>query len=395
MSSDFIYLQVVLSEIQSNWKKILTGSLLLGVLVYGGSKIFTPLYKAESSFLTFAPRADFSLGGESGSSLQSVVGALMGGGASGGGTDAFMGVLFSRSLAERVVQSEGLVDEIIPDATALLKKKRDEAAKVGVDASKLPSDESLIESAAGILLSKNIVVVKDKRFPVIRIQVQHRKPEVAARIANAYLRELQNFINTNALTAATKHRHFVEDLLKQSKIQSLVSGRNLSQFFEKYRVSDVSAKLDVSLEDLGLKYSKAAPGEGGSTSGQPREKAELSPRFPGLVSKAEKQLPDENIIRGVPQKHVYEYLKTEEEILGSMVSLLSTQYQLAKMQESKEGLSFQILDPASVPSSPSFPRPDRYALLAFFLTAISMSVYFGVKGKRLASNAEAPKALSA
>ena len=80
-------------------------------------------------------------------------------------------------------------------------------------------------------------------------------------------------------------------------------------------------------------------------------------------------------VQDVPQQVYLQYLTLRQELLGRMNALLTQQYEMAKIEESKEDLSFQVIDWARVPLRKDRPKRAQIVASAFILSAFISVLY--------------------
>lgn len=334
--------------LKNRTKSILAIVVFVSVLAVVVSLLLPKTYQAESVILPISSSStrDYL------STLkeqQGGLGALLGSLATGiapQNTITFLALLQSRTLTERIIEREALMPVLFPSQWDHRKNnwKSDD-----------PKQIPLLEDARA-LMNGHMAFIQTKKFPTITITGTFQDPKLAARIVNAYVEELQAFLNTNALTVAKRNRIFIEEQLNQNKSELLTAGKNLSEFYQKYRVSNTESKISIPLDKLG-KPQNPAPAAGESTPDQTTRQSSA-----GVTTQ----------IQEIPQRVYYEYLTQQNEVLKSVSHLLSTQYELAKIDEAKEGLAFQVIDEAVPPVRRAFPKRARICMIAFF-----SSLFFG------------------
>jgi uncharacterized protein involved in exopolysaccharide biosynthesis len=86
------------------------------------------------------------------------------------------------------------------------------------------------------------------------------------------------------------------------------------------------------------------------------------------IDDLKRQLEAVRIVRDVPQQVYLQYLTVRQELMTRMNALLSQQYEMAKIEESKEDLSFQVIDWARVPIKKFKPKRAQIVIAAFVLS---------------------------
>ncbi|MBI4208576.1 MAG: hypothetical protein HY538_02570 [Deltaproteobacteria bacterium] len=141
-------------------------------------------YKAEVVLL---PIEDSGMGGLASALAASPFASFVGGASSGGGTQKLTVVLQSRTLREKVVQRLNLL-------VLFNKKQWDPDRKRWLEPDKAPS-----LSGAARALSGMTKVDVDKKYGTLSLDVVYTDPHLAVEIANAYVAELADFLNTHSL----------------------------------------------------------------------------------------------------------------------------------------------------------------------------------------------------
>jgi len=247
--------------------------------------------------------------------------------------------LKSRTLTEQVIHQLNLMP-------ILFKKKWDpqtQSFKAGWLGG-IPTLEDGVKA-----MQKKIVKVSDeKKTGLIKIQVTMKDPVMAAAVANRMLVELQDFIEKNSLTVAKRNRIFIEEQLRENKVQLLEAGKKLNQFYNSNRISSVQPQLDV---DIGKILDTPKPLEEIRAS-----LAQLQQQAQDMDQKIRSE-EKSGVVANVPSQVYLQYLTLQRELLGRVNMLLVQQYEMAKIEEAKEDLSFQVIDKAVVPIKPASPIP--------------------------------------
>ena len=361
------------------YKKMIVGIVVVAsVVAVIVSLCMTKYYKAEALIVPVSSGGGGGLGSLASQfgGLASLVGVNLSG---GGGSDAtkFVTILKSRTLSESVIEHENLMPILFDDVgdknTTMLK---------GEGLEKMPSMEAAVKSLKGL-----VTVTEDKKKRTIVISVISREPKVAARIANAYIRELQRFININALTTSKRNRLFIEGQLAQNKEELLEAGKEINEFYKGNRVSVAEAKVDVPIFNRGLGSdvpgSKTEIRESGKAliemndSGEVSDSVALSnhevqvpsAKIESILSQKadiEQKIDEARTVKDVPQQVYLTYLMMRRELLARVNALLTTQYEMAKIEEAKEDLAFQVIDYAVPPIQRFKPRRGQICMMAFF-----------------------------
>lgn len=295
----------------------------------------------------------------------------------GGGTPQnlqFLALLKTRTLAERVIEN----CDLIP----LLSNGGKQA-------------DISMENLTGDLLS-HLDFTNEMKSGVLTITAEFQNPMTAAYVVNCYAQGLQQFINENTFTVAKRYRIFIGEQLYQNKKQLIESGKELNEFYKGNRISSIDSKIDVPLE-IELDY-KSFKNDNLIVDSEMQSKMEtlkkqkeevddfLEKINVENVSTDDKQY--KNIIRSVPQ-HVYlQYLTLRRNLLTQINTLLTQNYEMAKMEEAKDELAFQVIDPGRVPETRFKPKRRKMVMTGFIVSLLmgclmvfSMEYYSEIKKK--------------
>ncbi|MDB5038470.1 MAG: hypothetical protein JWQ35_1998 [Bacteriovoracaceae bacterium] len=311
------------------------------LFTFGGlifSLVLPKTYKAKAVILPVTSSQD-GLGG----GLKDQLGALAGllGSAMETGRSSSMkilvAVLQSQNVAERVIQRTHLAEVLCPLAS--LK-----------DRHLTPEQTTALQlELAWQTFSGKITIRESKELPTITVEAVFENPETSARVVEAFLEELQFYLNNNAVTIAKRNRIFIEKRLAENNAQLLRAGKELAEFYQRNRISTSSGSIDVHIDE-----------------------ENISDRTDSKSVDSEK---NSNIVKNVPQKVYYEHIASQKEVLRAVNSLLSTQKELARIDEVKEGLAFQVIDPPKPPPLKYGPKRLLICLLSLLLGSLCALIY--------------------
>lgn len=332
-------------------KKMIAGIVMaVSVIAVVTSLLMAKTFKADAVIIPVSSKG----GGGGMSALSSQFGglaSLAGMSLSGGAGDAekLLAILKSRTIVENVINRENLMP-------ILFEKQWDAAANKwkSTDPEKMPDMEMAVRKMKGA-----VVISDDKKAKTIKITGTFKTPDLAARIVNAYLDELQNFINANALTTAKRNRLFIEGQLAENKEDLLEAGKEINAFYHGGRVSSSEAQVDVPITTRNPEQAVSSPGVGSLVPG-----SELDT----LISQKadiEKKIAEVRVVEDVPQQVYLTYLMLRRELLAKVNALLTSQYEMAKIEESKEELSFQVIDRAVPPVMKASPKRSQICIMSF------------------------------
>lgn len=286
----------------------------------------------------------------------------------GGMTDnvKFLAILNSRTLAENIIRRESLMPVFFPKNwdTKTEKWKTD-------DPKKRPTIGMAVAALKGSMLIED-----DKKTKIIRISGIFTDPVLSARVTNAYIDELQDFISKNSFTMAKRNRIFVESQLENNQLELLEASKEINDFYRGNRVSSAESKLDVQIGKNSKSDDMAPPDtinenmdvREGAVVKNPELWASNSEVLSALSSQKadiEKKITGARVVKNVPQQVYLTYLMLRRELLGKVNALLTTQYEMAKIEEAKEDLAFQVIDRAVPPEMKFKPKRSQICIMSF------------------------------
>lgn len=280
---------------------------------------------------------------------------LAGVGGLGGGADLYVGILKSRSVTDAVIKRLDLQKE--------LKTRTPDASRAAL--------QGMVKIQAG----------KDG---IIAIAADNKNPQLAARLANAFVDELGKKSVELNLTKAGTERIFLEKRLDVVKADLKKAEEDLKVFQEKNRAFKVDDQATATIEgaaklraEIVSKEVQLASLRSFQTNENPEVKAVEAAlaklrgqlgsltgggRSGGLMLSAG-AMPS----LGLEYVRLMREVKTQEAIFEQ----LAKQYEVAKLSEAKDSSSIQILDEAVAPQQKSKPKRSLIVILstvtAFFL----------------------------
>ena len=354
-SVSLLELAVPLAE---HWKLLTIGPIAAGLLAYGIAFLLPPTYTATTTFLP--PQQQQSAA----SSLLASLGSLAGlaGGAANVRTsaDQYVGLMQSTTVADRIVDQFKLMD--VYEAKYRVDARRD--------------------------LASNVHVNVGKKDGLITVEVDDKSPQRAADIANQLVDELRRMTDTIAVSDAQQRRKFFEVQLRQTQ-EKLVQAQQALQASgftqgalkaEPRSAAEGYARLkaevtaaEVRLQTLRGSLSDATP----EVQQQQNALTALRSQLTRLEETAD--------TRGAPD-YVSKY--REFKYQETLFDLFAKQYELARVDESREGALIQVVDPATSPEKKSKPKRAVIALVAALLSLLALAGFVTARQSWRAASAD-------
>jgi len=324
----------LLLVVVENLRLLVLGPLAVGLAALGISFMIPPTYTAKTQFLP--PQQQQS----SASALVQAlgVGAI-------GGLSAGLGIKNPADQYIAFLKSQSIQDAMV-DRFDLLKRYD---TKFRVDARKV------------LLENTKISAGKDG---IIALELDDKDPKVAADMANAYVDELRRMMNRLALTEAQLRRSFFEKKLKEAK-------ENLSAAEESLRGTGVSG--GVLKTSPGAAVEVVARLKAGITVQEIKVAsmrgylADTSPEFVQAMkelSVLKAQLTNAEKSDMATGDGLYVSRYREFKYQETLYELFAKQYELARVDESREGAAVQVVDSAQPPEKKSKPKKALIAIIA-------------------------------
>lgn len=339
------FLQVVVD----NLRLLVFGPLACGLVVLSISFAIAPTYTAKTQFLP--PQQQQSAA----ASMLASLGAL--GGLAGAATgirspsDQYIAFLKSVSLQDALIERYNLTERY----------------------------EAKFKTDARLALTGNIRISSGKDG-LISVEADDQDPKFAADLANAHVEELRNLLGRLAVTEAQQRRVFFEKQLQITK--------------------DNLAKADMALKSSGINSSVLKSSPASAVEAVVRLKAGISvqevklgamrnyltdsaPEFKQALSelaslkqqlaKAEKDEP----VKGEASDYAARY--REFKYQETLFDLFAKQFELAKVDESREGAVIQVLDAAQPPERKAKPKKASIAIIATLVSGLALLIFVFVR----------------
>lgn len=346
---DEISLLDLLQVVADNLRLLVLAPLAAGLLALGISFAIAPTFTATTKFMP--PQQQQSAA----ASMLSSLGALGGlaGAASGlkNPADQYVAFLKSRS-----------VQDVLIDRFKLMERYE----------SKLKTDARIsLEGVSKIASGKD---------GLITIDVDDKDPAFAAQLANAYVEELGRLLDRLAVTEAQQRRVFFEKQLTNAKDNLIkaeqalgASGVNSSVLKSTGAAVEAVARLRAQITGQEIKLASM---RGYLTESAPdfkQAQTELSV-LRGQLARAETSEPatDSASSDYIAKFRDFKYYET-------LFELFAKQYEMARIDESREGAVIQVLDAAQPPERKSKPKKALIALMSTLAVGFALLLFIFIR----------------
>jgi uncharacterized protein involved in exopolysaccharide biosynthesis len=339
-------LALVLAE---NLRLLILGPLLVGLTALGISFLIPPTYTARTMLMP--PQQQQSIAS---AALQSL-GALAGlaGGAAGikSPADQYVSLMSSDNVQDRLIDRFDLISVY--------------EAKFRADARKELQENSRISIG--------------RKDGLLTIEVDDLDPKRAADIANAYVEELRRLTSVLALTEAQQRRAFFEKQLAETRDKLAAAQRALQAGgitegairAEPRAAAEAYARLraEVTASEVRLQTMRGYL-------------AETAPEFQqaqNQLAAVRQQLARSETANAAAASGDYIDRFREFKYQEALFELFSRQYEVARVDESREGAVIQVVDIALPPERKSKPKKALIAVVATLAAGLALVLFVFVR----------------
>jgi uncharacterized protein involved in exopolysaccharide biosynthesis len=350
----------------ANARHILGGGLAAGVIALGITFLIEPTFTASTVILPPAQSSSSGLAMLAGQ-LGGALGGLAGAAASiKNPADQYVSMLKSRNVVDRIVDRFKLMERY----------------------------EAEYRSDAWESLQLNTRISAGKKDGLITIEVDDHDPVRAAEMANAYTDELRRMMMEFAVSEASQRRMFFEAQLKQVKDALAIAEKELGasgitdEALKAAPEAAVSALAKLRARIAGTEIAIASL-KGFVTEDHPDLKmarAELA------ALKAQEAQMSNAGASSTTTENGYMSKYREFKYNLALFEIIAQQYELARLDEAREGNAVQVIDIAVPAERKSRPKRGAIAVVVTLLTSLVLSAW--VVGSRLLPGADRPSSPS-
>jgi len=345
-----------LIALAARWKSLLLVPLTAGCVALGVSYLVAPTFTARTSFLP--PQAQGSAAAAALSSLGALAN-LAGGGGIRAPADQYVSMLQSTTVLDRMIDRFDL--QKVYDRDIRADTRRD--------------------------LVDNTHIALSKRDGIIAIEVDDDSPKRAAEMANAYIDELRSLTSRLAITDAQQRRGFFERQLTQTRdrlvaAQVALQGSGFNQGAlkaEPKAAAEAYARLKAEATTVEVRLQALR----GTLADNAPEVVQHQATLAALRSQLARAEQASNGNGDGDYIGKYREFKYQE----TLFEQFARQYELARVDEAREGALIQVIDAAVAPEKKSRPKRARWALLAVAAAGLLWTAWttLGDRWRRMAA----------
>lgn len=334
---------LVIRHVLGRWRLISACTLAAGALAAVVAMLLTPIYTARTSILP--PQGPQSLSAAALTALGPLA-PLAGLGGRSNSTEQYVALLRSETISNRIIEAFDL--KTVYDTPLVVDARR--------------------------LLNDRVNVTVGRKDGLIALEVDDESPVRAADMANRYIQELRRLGNELALTEAQQRRKFFESQLESARRKLAAAQGTLQASGYTARAlraeprataeSYARLKAEADAAEVKLRLLLTTLAEGSHEVQQQRQVlTALRARLAALEAEATTRPGDSEYLAS------YREFKYQE----SLFELFARQFEVARLDEAREGAVIQVLDSAAVPERRARPRRTQIvagAMLASLLLAV-------------------------
>lgn len=326
------------------------------------SLLMTKIYRSEA---TLIPISSSSSGLSAYAGLAAMAGMSLP--SSGDDSTKIQAVLKSRTLKEAVISELDLIN--------ILNEGKE-----------IPEDRDPLQYTLGIFDKGIYNVGEDKKTSLITITIDYKDPELAQKIGYSVISNLQEILNSKALTVAKFNRIFLEEQVadQQKKLDTI------QQQLAKYQKSTKIISPDVQLKGLMDLYSslvskkietqvKLKSMEANFDSSNPQVKF-LRDQLDAVKAQI-KELEEKTNVLALPSidelpESMVEYGQILQQltIVKAVYENIVKAYEQAKIEEAKGNLYVQVIDEPNLPDIKFKPKRKLIVVVAA-VTSLILAVF--------------------
>lgn len=234
---------------------------------------------------------------------------------------------------------------------------------------------------------------------IISIEVDDTNPKFAAELANAYVDELQKLLARLAVTEAQQRRAFFERQLTQAKdkmisAEQTLRGTGVSSSVLKSNPTSAVAAVAALKAQVTAQEVKVGAMRGYLAETAPDLKQALT-ELANLRTQLATQEKDEPAAKTGQGDYVANF--REFKYQETLFELFSRQFEMAKVDESREGAVIQVLDAAQPPERKSKPQKALIAIISALASAFMLVLLVFIRQAvcNLSQNSESAQKLAA
>ena len=241
---------------------------------------------------------------------------------------------------------------------------------------------------------------------LLRITAWDHDPNEAAALANGYVDQFRRLSEHLAISEASQRRAFFEQQLLEAKSNLASAEEALKQTEQSTGVLQIDSQARSLIESAAIVRAQIGEKEvelqglrAYETDNNPavvvaeQQLAALRSQLAGLAGSGQDNGEGLIVPKGKVPEAGLEYLRRLRDVkyYETISELIAKQYEIAKLDEAKQGATIQVVDRAVPPDTRSFPKRTITVILAA-IAALFLSCIWVIFSNRVGSNSHDPEA---
>jgi uncharacterized protein involved in exopolysaccharide biosynthesis len=341
---DGIDLLDIAAILASRWRLLLAGPVVAGTLALGATYLIAPTFTSKTTFLP--PQQQQSGAASALASLGALAGLAGGAGGIKTQGDQYVALMQSVNVEDKIVDRFKLMDVYKAKYRFLARKELEQNSRISLG----------------------------KKDGLITVEVDAPDPVMAAEMANQYVAELRRLSAELALTEAQQRRAFFEVELKSAKTklakaQQVLQGSGFNSGAlraEPKAAAETYAKIkaEITSAEVRLLTMRRTLAD---SSPEVQQQVTMLAALRSQLLKLESSADASGDADYIGRYREYKYQET-------LFELFSKQYEIARLDESREGALIQVVDVATPAEHKSKPKRAVIALAAAFGVGLLLAI---------------------
>jgi len=342
----------MLLPLAQHWRSLVLVAFLAGALGTGAAFLIAPIFTAKTLFI---PPQQQQSGASSALASLGALASLSGvGSALKNPTDEYVALLGSVTIRDRIIDQFHLLE-------VYKSNSRDKTREA---------------------LGKRVQFSIGKKDGLVTVAVEDTDPKRAAAMANQFVVELRRLTSVLAVSEAQGRRMFFEKQLEDTKTRLTAAQVALQDSgftqgalkAEPRAAAEGYAKLQAELTTAVVTLQTM---QQTLADGTPEVQQQLAKVRALREQLRAREVPDEPAAGGPDFVGKYREFKYQE----TLFELMARQYELARVDESREGALVQVVDPATPPEHKTWPGRLFFGEISALVGAFLYALFLIVRGK--------------
>lgn len=329
----------------TRWRTLVVAALIGGIVAFGIANLLAPIFTARTTFL---PPLQQQSGAAAALSSLGALASLAGAGGSKSSTDQYVSLMQSETITDRIMNKFGLFAQYNMRFRADARKE----------------------------LARRVQIAIGKKDGLISVEVDDEDPKKAAAIANQYVEELRVLTSSLSITEAQQRRAFFQHQLEETKER--LTAAQVALQASGFSPGAIRAEPRAAAEEYSRLKAQATAAEVKlqSMRGFLSENAQEFRQVQDTLHALQVQLAAMEKTQGADSSTPdyigkYRQFKYEE----TLFELYAKQFELARVDEARDGALIQVIDPATPPERKTKPSRLLIALFGVLATGLLIAIW--------------------